>query len=324
MTPALTAEEAVKMVNDLHNGYDPTDISSPKGVIATWVKLADKKMNLYCPDIKGNDWGGCYDGSSTCRMSAMVHNKELPVDQDGSFLTFADRNVGFVFNADLVDSYFGKCGYIYDGGSNNRYNYGCGNSAIAAYVNCSGPNQSGPEGLKFSPESNICPSSGTNCTIADEEVNAVSCDKMSDGHATEDTRGCFYKGAAYAITEDDIQTPYSPGQTMWKTESQVRTMVDDRNEVQKTYTCPSEMCWNEIVIDERLMLTQLAWDPLSVVQAIVYHTGDDDAAAQAATMQKAFQDDWGASPPLIMVDVACKLGTDGCGPFSAPGSSIGV
>merc|ERR1711879_1015365 len=98
------------------------------------------------------------------------------------------------------------------------------------------------------------PSSNKTCTTADPEVNAVECDKQG-GHATAQNRDCFYKGRAYAITPEDITTHYS-GKAMWSTDSELSTMLNDRLNIQKTYDCAAnQQCWNELIIDERLLLT---------------------------------------------------------------------
>lgn len=49
-------------------------------------------------------------------MSTIMHNAKLPV-VNGKMITFSDRKVGVLFNQELVNKYFGKCSFIYDGGS---------------------------------------------------------------------------------------------------------------------------------------------------------------------------------------------------------------
>merc|ERR1712048_412873 len=108
-------------------------------------------------------------------MSAMVQNKHLPLSTDGKMLTMSDRDVGVVFRQELVEKYYGKCAFVYDGASNNRYNFGCGNLATADHIKCNNT---------YSPWANICPSTDKPCTGSDTEVTSGSCDQAG-GHASE-------------------------------------------------------------------------------------------------------------------------------------------
>lgn len=171
-------------------------------------------------------------------------------------------------------------------------------------MNCSSP---------YSPWRNICPSTNKTCTADDPEVNAVEIDKFG-GHATYEMRNNFYKGPAYNVPMEKLT--HWNGEQMWETKDELRTMVNDRFEVQKTADCGA-MCHNELILDERLMLTQLWWDPATVVSAFIYFRGDSGARSQAITFQKAFKEDWGVEPPLVAVDAGCEAADAACGPFHA-------
>jgi len=212
-------------------------------------------------------------------------------------LTFSGRKVGVVFNQELVEQYFGKCSYMFDGGTVNRYNFGCGDIGAQEVINCES---------KHSPYMNICPSTGKTCTADDVEVNAKEHVKGSDPMS-------FYKGPAYNVSTEELT--HWNGKQMWTTKDQLRTMMNDRFQVQQTVD--SSGVHNELILDERLMLTQLWWDPATVVAAFSYIRGDAKARSQAATIQKAFKEQWGVEPPLVGVDAGCKVATPGCAPFYA-------
>jgi hypothetical protein len=237
-------------------------------------------------------------------MSTIIHNHYLPV-VNNKFFTFAERKVGVIFNQTLVEQYFGKCSFIYDGGSNDRYNHGCGSSARGTYINCNST---------YSPFEDICPSTNKTCTASDPEVNAVEADKHG-GHVDWNNRDMFFKGPAYNVSDEEMLTHWD-GTQMWETPDQLRTMVDDRFKVQQSADC-GDMCWNEVILDERLILTQLWWDPATVVAGFVYFRGDGGARSQAAKLQTAFEKQWGAKPPLVSVDNGCNVNQASCAPFYA-------
>jgi hypothetical protein len=312
--------EASKLAGELNQqfrGFDPEQDSSPLGVTITWLKDQDKKLNLYCPDVPRNDADGCFDGSSTCRMSAVQHTPRTAVTKDENdvmkVIQFQKRNVGVVFNFELVNNFFGKCAYAYDGGSNFRYNHGCGQGAgSATKESCDDPNGA---------FNNQCKSTGKTCTAADPEVEGGSCDTLSGGHAVDETtKSCFYKLPSYDLDEADILTHYTGKSDVT---NQLRTMMQDRVKMDLNRDCGEE-CWNEVIIDERLLLTQLWWDPLSAVSAIVYATGVEDAErapSQAHDIQAAFKKDWGVEPPILAMNIGCNVYDEGCVMFSAPATA---
>merc|ERR1711871_1719850 len=98
------------------------------------------------------------------------------------------------------------------------------------------------------------------------------------------------------------------------TKDELRTMVNDRFDLQQTMAADVH---NEVVLDERLMLTQLWWDPATVVSAFAYFRGDAEARSQAITIQASFKEQWGVEPPLVSVDADCEVATPECAPFYA-------
>jgi len=306
MTPPHSVSQIVAVLNQGFYGYDRWNPSSASGITITWLKDTDSKLELYCSAVPGNDADGCYQGSADCRMSGMIHNHQLPLEAN-HMLTFAGRNVGVVFNQELVEKYFGKCSFIYDGASNNRYNHGCGAIPAASDINCDSP---------YSPYADHCHSSNAVCTANDPEVYSAECDQVG-GHATLQHSGCMHKGPAYNISVADIVSHYD-GDKMWETQDQLRTMVDDRFNVQQSHDCGT-MCWNEVIIDERLLLTQLWWDPATAVDAIVYLRGHQSAQAKAVQIQQSFKRNWGVEPPVVSADASCNVQQpDACGPFETP------
>jgi hypothetical protein len=290
----MSSSEAAQAFSEAFHSYDPNSTSS-LGVTITWLKETDEKVNLYCGAVAGNDENGCFDASASCRMSTIQHNHLLPLIE-GKLLTFSSRKVGVIFNQLLVEQYFGKCSYLFDGGTINRYNFGCGNIGAEEVLNCNSTH---------SPYSNICPSTNKVCTADDPEVNSVE-------HATASDPMSFYKGPAYNVSADELT--HWNGEQMWETKDELRTMINDRYAVQQVQ---ESAVHNELILDERLILTQLWWDPATVISAFAYFRGDAEARSQAVKIQDSFKKQWGVEPPLVSVDADCKVASPGCAPFYA-------
>lgn len=99
---------------------------------------------------------------------------------------------------------------------------------------------------------------------------------------------------------------------MFNTTNQLHTMMTDRLKLEDHGWSCSPQCWNEVIIDERLLLTQLWWDPATAIKAFVYNTGG--SKAHAAAIQAKFLEEWGVAPPLVAIDTHCDVHT--CSPFS--------
>jgi len=301
LTSPGSAERVANELNNIFHDFTTSNPSSSAGVTITWLTDTEEKLNLFCSSVEGGI-DSCWQGRGDCRMSAVIHNHLLPLAPgSNSIITFANRHVGVVFDHDLVNSYYGKCSYVADGSSNLRYNNGCGNIALLQDCTCDSSN---------SPFSNVCPSTGSTCSAQNPEVNVAACDHGS-GHASPTNPSCFYKGPAYDIPNMDF--PHYTGGQMFNTENQLHTMMTDRLKLEGDGWSCAPQCWNEVIIDERLLLTQLWWDPAIAVKAFVHNSQGSKAHAMA--IQAKFLEEWGVAPPLVAVDTNCDVHT--CSPFSA-------
>ena len=81
--------------------------------------------------------------------------------------------------------------------------------------------------------------------------------------------------------------------------------------------------WNEVIIDERLLIPQLQSDPTHTILAFVYLNGawmwDQEAKRLATTMRDRFQETYGVvgEIPLLELDAMHEF-TEKGGPFQLP------
>lgn len=259
------------MFNKAYMGFDETDDTSPLGIVASMASAPDSFYNnIYCSatadgPYKNPEIGqtGCNLGRTDCRMSASLYNKKMLVKADGGTTNLGlGRTTGFVFNQTLVETYFGKCSFIWDGATNRKYNIGCGNGATEA--DCDSPN---------SAFGNVCPSTGKTCTEKDPEVIRGLCKDFGGEvdypptHAGHEQ--CAIPGAAFNYHGQDDWTPATDHlRTMAKTRVKFNGGTDPADG-------PNIEQWNEIVIDEHLLIPKIEYDPPATVVAILYVATSD-------------------------------------------------
>merc|ERR1711871_119386 len=156
MSAPMSAEDAMAMLNTMYLGFDTDDDSSPVGV--TMSMAADKhdfSSNLYCADVVDTD---CYEGRADCRMSCSLLNHKVMISEHDNGVYAVpgmEREVGYVFNQTLVETYFGKCAMIYDGASMHSYNGGCGRGARGT-PNCTDPKSAFFDQCEDHPPAHTC------------------------------------------------------------------------------------------------------------------------------------------------------------------------
>merc|ERR1711865_1164617 len=171
---------------------------------------------------------------------------------------------------------------MFDGASYNRYNGACGwvsNSAICTD--------------KQSAFGNECPSTNKTCATEDKEVAQCSCEAMGIGSGRSDVPQCFWKGAGF----DTAQVRHTSDQT--------RQMVKERLKHQHGSDSHDRLeYWNEIVVDEHLMLEQLREDPVPVIPAFIYIKGNPAGLDYARKMRDDYVLQFSVKKqiPLIAVD----------------------
>lgn len=284
-TPALTSQPAdvAAWLNLLYKGFDAKDDESPLGVT---ISVQDEFV-IYCSKLPGQD---CYQGHADCRFSASLYNDQMMIDtKTGGLKMTMGQSSGIVFNQTLVESKIGKCSYIFDGGSFNRYNGACGCLALSA--SCEDPH---------SAFGDVCPSTGKTCTVSDREVEGCSCDSMGD--SGNKVMGCFHKGAGYDRGSEHSSTD--------QTRSMVKARLRHQDGTATVYGQPVRLLeyWNEVVVDEVLMLKQLEEDPVPVIPAFVYVKGSWDGRSKAQKMRDTYRKQFAvkANIPLVAIDLSVR------------------
>lgn len=263
------ANEVAAWLNQLYTGFDEHDDSSPLGVT---ISMHDE-FALYCHT-------GCYQGHAECTMSASVYNHKVQLSRStGTIKITMGRVAGIVFNQTAVENSFGKCSYMFDGATFNRYNGGCG--CVARSTDCSD---------KTSAFGNVCPTSGKSCTVSDPEVSRCACTNTNIPDRS-DRAQCFFEGVAHHSGSKD----------------QTRTMLKERIQRQGGSDSNDRLeYWNEVVIDENVLMEHLAIDPVSAIPAMVYDKSRGGVGLiYARKLRQGFADLYGEAAlkiPLIAID----------------------
>jgi len=280
----LTGDDVAKLMNDEFHAFDSNDPASSYGVFLR----ATERTTVFCH-------GGCYQGQADCRVSGSVFNPEVMVNETTGGLSFsfgpkAGYATGYFVNRTEVDTVLGKCAWAYDGGTDNRYNSGCGCRAVGKNL-CSD---------HASAYWNLDPDTGYTTFLNGTSKNVSGC-SLDDGG---DIGINFYKGPAY----------YQPGPVS----NQMHQMLEWRSKQN------NKGLWNEMVLDGEAMLERLSVDPAKVIPAIIYVPSlSPDAKAKAQEMAQDMQETWNLpSPvPIIKVDTTAKVG-EGGNPFVFETSNI--
>jgi len=257
----MSGKDMAKLLNEQYYAFDETDDSTEVGLVITMT--AQPKTfygNIFCSSFNNPDGEAkCNLGRADCRMSASVYNHKVIITKDDHKpLMGLSRNVGIVFNSSMSIETFARCSYVFDGASERRLNVGCGLSATSS--DCSKKGETAWD--------NICPSSGKVCTAEDSEIKNDVCDKFGGSKpvpATKQAYPCVVPGPAFDYHGQDNWEAYTKGS--------VRDMMKLRiaeNDGTGTDGNPNIQEWNEIVLDERLMMPAIWHDPAVVVPAIIY------------------------------------------------------
>lgn len=298
--------------------FDESNDDTSLGVTVSFAsQLGSFEDNIYCAGYTNSN---CYQGQSDCRLSAAIINHKVMVREtntDGVIghvvQPLMDRGVGYIFNQTLVENYFGKCTYLYDGASSYKLNLGCGGVAPPT-TDCDN---------ERSAFNNMCTNDGGqtlhHCTATDSEIVGQKC--APEGHIQPPSHKgdatCFYEMPALIV--DDPKN-FTPSDT-----NHLREALKQRVEGDKVTR--QEMEWNEVIIDNRLFLPQLNLDPTHTLIAFFYVTGssmgDGTAHHLATSMRDKFQETWKVSGvgdiPVVEMDARTDFATTG-GPFKMSGS----
>jgi hypothetical protein len=310
-------------MNEMYMGFNASNDSSPLGVTVSFAGDPNGfTNNVYC---HGNYVGvntSCYNGGADCRMSTAVINHMIMTQQQNDGRKVAplmSRSVGYIFNQTLTENYFGKCAYLYDGADSLNVNVGCGASAHGA-ASCDDPH---------SAYYNMCSSDGGNsyhtCTKADPEIEGMlcKCESCSPQYGTitppqhKNDQTCIYEMPALIVPKDGANS-YTPGTT-----NHLRDAIKQR--VAGDEITNQQQEWNEVVIDNQLLLPQIQFDPTHTIVAFVYVVGSnmpgEQAKGYATRMRDQFQQTYQVSGvgniPVLELN-AIEDFTQSGGPFKLP------
>lgn len=313
----------MQALNEMYMGFNASNDSSPLGVTVSFAgDTSEFGKNLFCHGYVNTS---CFNGNNDCRMStAMINHLVMTQQQDSGrkVAPLMNRAVGYIFNQSLTENYFGKCAYLYDGADSLNVNLGCGASAPIP-ADCDN---------KQSAFYNQCSSDGGNsyhtCIRSDPEIEGMLCKSAADvspPYGTIDPpqhkndRTCIYEMPALIV--DDPSTWTAPENPT----NHLRDAMKQR--VQGDEITNQQQEWNEIVVDERLLIPRIEYDPTHTILAFVYVTGasmgSEDAQRHATGMRDAFQQTYHvtgngvADIPVLELN-AIEDFTQTGGPFKLP------
>lgn len=198
-------------------------------------------------------------------------------------------STAFWVNQTLLKERLAKCAYSYDGGTDYKYNMGCGTSTAPppGPGHCSTTGQAACED-KNCAYLNLDPATEWT-TTATGESPCVS-DGMLGSESCTDVGTCGYKGPSFYK-----ETGLIPDQTF--------DMLVWRANV-------GGELYNEVIIDGELMIQELQYNAAGTIPAILYTSGGKSAAT---SMAQDMQSRWNmASPvPVILIDLDVVVTTGG-------------
>lgn len=319
-TSGWDAETAVREMNSMYMGFNASNDSSPLGVAISFAgDTTSFGANVFCSGYVNTS---CHNGGNDCRMSAALINHKVMTQQQGNGSRVAplmNRAIGYVFNQTLTEDYFGKCAYLYDGADSLNVNQGCGGSAPIP-ATCDNENSAFYD---------MCTTdSGTSyhhCVISDPEIQNMlcKCESCSPQYGTvippehKQDQTCFYEMPALYVPYDDPSS-YTPSST-----NHLRDAMKQR--VQGDEVTNQNQEWNEVVIDERLLIPQIHYDPTHTIVAFVYvagtSMGTESAQSAANSMRDVFQQTYRVNGvgdiPVIELNAIDDFTLTG-GPFKLP------
>jgi len=272
----------------MNQEYKAFNANDPTGSIGTYIRVTGD-TKVYCHE-------GCYSGYADCRVSGMVFNPTQIIDPTTGGIAWefvgtesTGDYLGFWVNQTLIKERLGKCAYILDGGTDNKYNMGCGKAAACNTHDCDD---------KTCAYASRDPATDYT-TYANGESECVQGGMYPADECL--TAFCGYKGASFYK-----ETGLIPDETF----KVLKFRADD----QDADTKPK---WNEFVLDGELMLQELQRNPAGTIPAIVYvSTFPGDGKAAATAMAQKMADDWNmqAPVPVIKVDLSVDV-VSGGSPF---------
>jgi len=226
----------------------------------------------------------CYKGFADCRVSTSILNHKVMV-KNNFVENVLSLPIGVVFNQTMVETKLMKCSYDYDGGTDKRYNMGCG--CGSNIQNCDSDQ---------SAYKSIDPQTHQPMTSDSAEIKRCHCKGNDD-------QGCYWKGPAFFPT-DGV--------------NELSKMMEQR--LQKQKKGYQDLDWTELIIDGKVLGTMLKQDASSAISAIVYvSNGKPDEAQKnygyAQQLVSIFKGMYNfPDAPIVELDLQQNV-LEGPGPF---------
>jgi hypothetical protein len=286
-TPGWTEEEAVQQLNEMYMGFDPSNDTSPLGVTISFAGNPNSfHENIFCEGY-APDETHCFGGNADCGLSGAVINHHVlttPYGNGTKVASLMDRSVGYIFNQTLTETYWAKCAYLYDGANTLNVNSRCGSTAhgtadcddhhSAFYNQCTRDEPPTPT------------SSYHTCARDDPEVANMLCAPY--GPLTpplhKSDQVCMYEMPALIVPEDGAKS-FVPSKTSHLREAMNARFHSDQQSRQFQE-------WNEIVLDEKLVIPHFHHDPTHTILAFVYVAGGQLSTESAQTYATQIRDDY--------------------------------
>lgn len=304
-TPWAPAD-AVAILNSMYMAFDENDDTTHMGVTISMAgQTSTFNDNLFCSELMGTE---CYDGQADCRMSASLFNHKVLVNGTQLSPTMS-RPIGYVFNQNLTETYWGKCTYIWDGSDSKDLNNGCGTGAQG--------NSCGDHRSAFWNQCDTNPTEAHNCTRDDIEVTGRLC--KCEPPMCEENYGVVEPPALPADATCFYEMPalvYGASTTTNHLRDAVKQRVTNQG-VDSMLTAE----WNEVVIDDRLLIPKIRTDPTDAIWAFVCVITPDipQACDEAVAMRDEFLTAYNVTGtiPVVQLDATADFATSG-GPFALP------
>lgn len=322
-TPGWDAATALESLNKMYMDFDPDNDTSMVGVTISLASQLDSFAgNLFCAPLMHTE---CYAGQTDCRMSAAIYNHRVIVSSKDTFAPAMDRPIGYVFNQTLVETYFGKCSYIFDGATSGRVNNGCGTGASGP-AECTNPNCAFNDMCYLDPPAHKCQREDKDIQDYLCKCEAPICDEtygVADPPLRDTDAQCFYEMPAMYLD------PENPSNATVTPTNHLRDSLKQRVVNQQDYDDQMQK-WNEVVIDDRLLIPEIIRDPTHTILAFVYIIGENAYTEEqtqnfAETMRDEFQSYYHVNGvgniPVIGIDLSLNF-TEVGGPFVLPSSKV--
>jgi hypothetical protein len=298
-TPFMADSDAVKYLNAQITGFDLNDKTSPLGLTITMAAQPKTFFgNIFCSTFRNPLKNtGCFGGQADCRWSASLYNSKIWYNQKtGRVIMGMDREVGIVFNQTGVENEWNKCSYLFDGASAAKYNRGCGPGARS--TSCDSENCAFHD---------INPDTNEVCKADDALIKTEFCTKFGGQFDFPEARD---KGTQCVIPGTAIDYHDQPMEEYKPRDNNLRAMVEERYKLRNGKDRagnPNCETWNEIVLDQMLLLPKLIEDPANVITAIIHRksnagTSRNDAMKLVNEFTKLAMTGDKNQVPLVMFD----------------------